>query len=256
MGGSRRRAPKGLCQRRQAQSQHHSSSKPAPEPGAGSQFIQDSSWGNQELGGNNMPPLPWTLRSCVNLKLRELFHMSYQKGRIHISLRGSKKQHLAYRNLHLFWLILHILLLKVHPIKYDIFLKHTDRPWSSLAEMSTNLNATNKPEKHIYYTSPKNSTRRHRPTGKILSRYLPSRPRGRTQPDPASLPSTSVRHCHIRAEHALSNVDGTVRDWRSILAQLDLRASPKKRDLKHFPSSPAIYVPQTSKSKANHEAGR
>lgn len=52
---------------------------------------------NLELGGNNAPPLPWTLHSCVNLKLRELFHMSYQTGRIHISLRGWKKQHLAYR---------------------------------------------------------------------------------------------------------------------------------------------------------------
>lgn len=73
------------------------SSQSVPEPGAGSRFTLHPSRANREPGGNNKPPLPWTLHSCVNLKLRELFHMSYQKGRIHISLRGWKKQHLAYR---------------------------------------------------------------------------------------------------------------------------------------------------------------
>lgn len=209
-------------------------------------FIRHPSGANRELDGNNTPPLPWTLHSCVNVKLWELFHMSYQKGTIHISLRGVEKiTQLTYRNLELSQVILHIYLLEVHPIKYNVFLKHTDRPWSSLAETSTNLNTTNKPGKHIYYTCPKN-----RPMGETLLCSLPSGPRGATQPDPSSLPFSLVGHCHTCAQRTLSNANGTVTDRRSALAQLDFKASPKKHDLEHFPSSPAIYTPQTSRSKA------
>lgn len=73
------------------------SSKSVPEPGSGSWFICHPTWANRELGANTTPPLPWTLHSCVNLKLRELFHTSYRKGRTRISLRGGENHHLAPR---------------------------------------------------------------------------------------------------------------------------------------------------------------
>lgn len=204
------------------------SSKSALGLGSDSQLIQHPSWANWELGGNNTLSLPWTSHSCVNFKLRELFHMSYQKRRIFISLKGWKK-HLAYRQ---------------KPASLLGYSPHFS-PWSTshqirclpetqrqtlhlISRERTNLNTTNKPGKHIYCTSPKTSTRRHKPTGKILSCHLPSGPRGVTQVDPATLSFTSVGHCHTHTQRILSNVNSTATDWRSVFAQLDLRASPKK----------------------------
>lgn len=90
------------------------SSKSAPEPGSSSQFIQHPPGANRELGGNNTPPLPWTLLSCVNLKLRELFHMSYHKGENSHEFDGMEKTtQLTDRNLELS----QVFLFKVHPIR-------------------------------------------------------------------------------------------------------------------------------------------
>lgn len=71
-----------------------------------------------------------------------------------------------------------------------------------------------------------------------------------------SLSFTSVRRRCTYAQRILSNANGTVTDWRSLLAELDLRTSPKKCDLEHLPSSPAIYAPQTSKTKANQRGSK
>ena len=68
------------------------SSESAPEPGAGSRLIQHPSEAKQGLGGNNTPPLPWTFNSCVNLKLRELFHTE--------SLRLEKTSEIIKSNCH------------------------------------------------------------------------------------------------------------------------------------------------------------
>lgn len=69
--------------------------------------------------------------------------------------------------------------------------------------------------------------------------------------DTKILPFPSVGRCRTRAQRILVRVDGTITGWRNVLARW--RTSLQKRDLEHFPSSPAICVPRTSKSKANKE---